>query len=45
MIITCSGPARLFECAPGFGRFVRPATVTVSDFPPVEVNFSSEDEL
>lgn len=38
-------PARLFECAPGFGGFVRPASVAVGDFPPVEVDFGSEDEI
>jgi tubulin-specific chaperone B len=38
-------PARLFECAPGFGGFVRPAAVTVGDFPPVDVDFSSGDEI
>ena len=38
-------PARLFVCAPGYGGFVRPAAVTVGDFPPVEVDFGSEDEI
>jgi tubulin-folding cofactor B len=38
-------PARLFECAPGFGGFVRPGALVVGDFPPVEVDFGSEDEI
>lgn len=36
---------RLFQCAPSHGAFVRPAAVTVGDFPPIEVEFGSEDEI
>lgn len=37
--------ARVFECAPGHGAFVRPAAVTVGDFPPVDAEFGSDDEI
>ena len=37
---------RLFECAPNHGGFVRPASVTVGDFPPADgALFDSEDEM
>jgi tubulin-specific chaperone B len=39
------GGARLFECPPQHGAFVRPAAVTVGDFPPLEVEFGSDDEI
>ena len=37
---------RLFECAANHGGFVRPASVTVGDFPPADgALFDSEDEM
>ena len=37
--------ARYFECLQGYGAFVRPDTVTVGDFPPMDDLFSDEDEI
>ena len=38
--------ARYFTCTEGFGSFVRPISVTVGDFPPVdEFALSDGDEI
>lgn len=34
-----------FSCSDGYGSFVRPDVVKAGDFPPVEINFSDEDEI
>lgn len=39
--------ARLFQCPPGFGAFVRPDKITVGAFPAVDdfSDLGSEDEI
>ena len=34
-----------FDCAQGYGAFVRPDTVTAGDFPPVDDFLTDEDEI
>ncbi len=36
---------RYFTCGDKYGAFVRPATVTVGDFPEEELDLSSEGEM
>lgn len=40
----CAGGARVYECMPGYGSFVRPDIVTVGDFPEMDL-LGSDDEF
>ncbi len=36
---------RYFQTRPGYGGMVRPANVSVGDFPPADIEFDDEDEI
>jgi tubulin-specific chaperone B len=41
----CAKGKRYYDCQAGFGSFVRPDMVKVGDYPPLEDDLCSEDEL